>query len=191
MDQAATRTETERSMPTMMRSSDVLTPDPTIMDPAEHNVVFTSLVTSDKDIVGLVAYSIYKQNKYDWLMAFSRLQGRTPDAAEAQSYLFGESTPRRLATYRHLAEAVLDGRGPEVSGIGADPGRAYGAGPSKTLSAATIPAAASRAEPARRKVAFQLSRQAIVGLCIALGVLLILFWLLHTGAPLPPPTPPK
>ena len=63
--------------------------EPTIIDPAEHNIVFTSLVTGDQDVVGLVAYSIYKQNKYDWLMAFSRTKGRMPDESEAQSYLLG------------------------------------------------------------------------------------------------------
>ncbi len=174
MDDTTVTTRTDR-MVTMTGATGALTPDPAIVDPAEHNIVFTSLVTSDKDIVGLVAYSIYKQNKYDWLHAFSRLQGRMPDDAEAQSYLFGESTPRRLATYRHLAEAVLAGRGPDVQG--GEP------------SFVTQPSLAGprRAEPVRAKTSFQLSPRAIVGLCIALGVLLILFWLLRS-APLPPTT---
>ena len=166
------------------QDSDALTPDPTIVDPAEHNVVFTSLVTSDKDIVGLVAYSLYKQNKYDWLQAYGRLQGRMPDAAEAQSYLLGESTPRRLATYRHLAEAVLDGRGPDVAGAVPGPTRSTGGsrGPGPSAPAST---------PVRARPGVQLSPRTIAGLCIALGVLLILFWLLRSGAPMPPPTPGK
>ena len=175
MDDTAVTTRTDRTM-TLTGAGGALAPDPAIIDPAEHNIVFTSLVTSDKDIVGLVAYSIYKQNKYDWLHAFSRLQGRMPDEAEAQSYLFGESTPRRLATYRHLAEAVLAGRGPNVQS---------GDAPSTTPS---YGAAIRRSEPAPQKASFQLSPRAIVGLCIALGVLLILFWLLRSGAPLPPTT---
>ena len=175
MDDTAVTTRTDPTL-TLTGSGGALTPDPTIVDPAEHNIVFTSLVTSDKDIVGLVAYSIYKQNKYDWLHAFSRLQGRMPDEAEAQSYLFGESTPRRLATYRHLAEAVLAGRGPDVQSGGA---------PS---TAPSYGAAIRRSEPLPPKPSFQLSPRAIVGLCIALGVLLILFWLLRNGAPLPPTT---
>ena len=175
MDDTAVTTRTDRPL-TMTGVDGALTPDPAIVDPAEHNIVFTSLVTSDKDIVGLVAYSIYKQNKYDWLHAFSRLQGRMPDEAEAQSYLYGESTPRRLATYRHLAEAVLAGRGPDVQN-GEAPSRAppYAAG-------------IRRSEPVQQKGGFQLSARAIAGLCIALGVLLILFWLLRSGAPLPPTT---
>lgn len=85
-------------------------------DDHERNAVFESLVTGDEDIVGLVAYSIYKQNKHDWLVAFNKAKGREPDEAEAASYIIGESTPRRLAIYCHLAQATLDGHGPQVGG---------------------------------------------------------------------------
>ena len=82
---------------------------------SDRNEVFTSLVAGDADIVGLVAYSIYKQNKHDWLVAFNKLKSREPNEDEAYAYIVGESTPRRLATYRHLAEATLEGRGPKVN----------------------------------------------------------------------------
>ena len=82
----------------------------------ERTGVFTSLVREDGDIAGLVAYSIYKQNKLDWLQAFEAAKGRVPDEGELSSYIIGESTPRRLATYRHLAEATLAGKGPDVDG---------------------------------------------------------------------------
>ena len=89
----------------------------------ERNAVFVNLVKDDGDIAGLVAYSIYKQHKLDWLTAFEAAKRRAPNAAELASYIIGEGTPRRLATYRHLAEAVLAGNGPEVTGQPA-PGRA-------------------------------------------------------------------
>ncbi|HVB88884.1 MAG TPA: hypothetical protein VND97_01660 [Beijerinckiaceae bacterium] len=89
----------------------------------ERNSVFTSLVTGDGDVVGLVAYSVYKQNKHDWLMAFGKAKGRDPDEAEVTAYIIGESTPRRLATYRHLAHATLEGKGPDVP-VGAGGARA-------------------------------------------------------------------
>jgi hypothetical protein len=92
------------------------------LSPAEdgdRNPVFTSLVKADGDIVGLVAYSIYKQNKLDWLLAFQRAIGREPNEQENMAYIIGEATPRRLATYRHLAESTLAGSGPDVpSGTG-------------------------------------------------------------------------
>lgn len=85
----------------------------------DRNPVFSSLVKADSDIVGLVAYSIYKQNKLDWLLAFQRATGREPNEQENLAYIVGEATPRRLATYRHLAESTLAGSGPDVpSGAG-------------------------------------------------------------------------
>jgi hypothetical protein len=83
-------------------------------DDGDRNPVFSSLVTGDNDIVGLVAYSIYKQNKLDWLLAFHRATGREPNEQENVAYIVGEATPRRLATYRHLAESTLAGSGPDV-----------------------------------------------------------------------------
>jgi hypothetical protein len=93
----------------------------------DRNVVFQNLVTGDSDIVGLVAYSIYKQNKHDWLVAYWKARARSPQEGELAAYIIGESTPRRLATYRHLAEATLEGRGPDVpaGGLGEAGGRTY------------------------------------------------------------------
>jgi hypothetical protein len=93
----------------------VASPDP------ERTGVFTSLVKDDGDISGLVAYSIYKQNKLDWLQAFEAVKGRVPDDAELAAYIIGESTPRRLATYRHLADSTLAGNGPDVVGAARAP----------------------------------------------------------------------
>lgn len=84
--------------------------------PNDRTGVFGQLVTDDSDIAGLVAYSIYKQNKLDWLTAFEAQKGRAPNADELASYIIGEGTPRRIATYRHLAEATLTGNGPAVGG---------------------------------------------------------------------------
>ena len=91
---------------------------PATMEGGDRNGVFRHLVKEDADIAGLVAYSIYKQNKLDWLTAFEAAKNRAPDDAELASYIIGEGTPRRLATYRHLAEATLAGHGPDVEGGG-------------------------------------------------------------------------
>lgn len=80
------------------------------------NHVFKSLVKADDDITGLVAYSVFKQNELDWLSDFRKAKGRDPSEAETDAYILGESTTRRLATYRHLADATLSGQGPEVAG---------------------------------------------------------------------------
>jgi len=94
----------------------------------DRNPVFEQLVSGDSDIVGLVAYSIYKQHKRDWLIAFKHAKGRTPTDEESVAYIIGESTPRRLATFRHLAQATLDGRGLDVA-MGSEQGQGAAASP--------------------------------------------------------------
>jgi hypothetical protein len=74
---------------------------------AERNPIFDALVTPDDDVVGLVAYSLYKQNKRAWLDDFIKATGRAPSEAETRAYIIGESTERRLNTYRRLAAATL------------------------------------------------------------------------------------
>ena len=81
---------------------------------AERNTIFDSLVNVEGEVAGLVAYSIYKQNKRAWLHDFIKASGRPPNEAESRAYIIGESTERRLATYRHLAAATLAGQGPEA-----------------------------------------------------------------------------
>ncbi len=94
----------------------------------ERNAVFVNLVREDGDIVGLVAYSIYKQNKVDWLHAFEKSVGRGPSENELNAYIIGESTPRRLGIYRHLAGATLNGNGPDSGSDAAfEPNVSFGA----------------------------------------------------------------
>jgi hypothetical protein len=90
---------------------------------AERNPIFDSLVKVEGDVAGLVAYSIYKQNKRAWLQDFLKTTGRPPSEAESRSYIIGESTDRRLATYRHLAAATLAGQGPEAPSAMIKPAR--------------------------------------------------------------------
>ena len=82
---------------------------------AGRNRIFDALVTPDDDIAGLVAYSLYKQNKRAWLDDFIKATGRAPSDAESRAYIIGESTERRLSTYRHLAASTLAGKGSRAS----------------------------------------------------------------------------
>ena len=69
----------------------------------ERVAVFGSLVTADGDIVGLVAYSIHKQNEHDWLQAFTKANGRT-DAAEIAAF---SSANRHRGGLRPIAISPL------------------------------------------------------------------------------------
>lgn len=83
---------------------------PELEGEVERNPIFDALVgTGEEDVAGLVAYSIYKQNKRAWLDDFIKATGRAPTEAETRSYIIGESTERRLAIYRRLAASTLAG----------------------------------------------------------------------------------
>ncbi|MGO4870643.1 MAG: hypothetical protein ACLPGW_08540, partial [Roseiarcus sp.] len=89
---------------------------PELEGEVERNPIFDALVGSDEeDVAGLVAYSIYKQNKRAWLDDFVKTTGHAPNEAETRSYIIGESTERRLATYRRLASSTLAGDAPSRS----------------------------------------------------------------------------
>ena len=86
---------------------------PDLEGEVERNPIFDALVGPDEeDVTGLVAYSIYKQNKRAWLDDFVKATGRAPSDAETRSYIIGESTERRIAIYRRLATSTLAGDGP-------------------------------------------------------------------------------
>lgn len=87
--------------------------------PTDAKGIFPKLVAGDDDIVGLVAYSLYKQNKIDWMRAFETQNGRRPNDEEFAAYIIGENTPRRVSIYRFLAESTIGRSG--ASGIGRRP----------------------------------------------------------------------
>jgi hypothetical protein len=75
--------------------------------PMLRNPIFSDLVQGDEDLPGLVGYALYKLSKRDWLAAFGKIHGREPTQDEIDSYILGEHTQRRLATYRRLAEELI------------------------------------------------------------------------------------
>jgi hypothetical protein len=75
--------------------------------PAQRNPIFAELVQGEEDLPGLVGYALYKQNKRDWLASFFKTHGRDPTEDEIESYILGERTQRRLATYRRLADELI------------------------------------------------------------------------------------
>lgn len=137
---------------------------PEIQD-SGRNAVFAALVKGDSDITGLVAYSIFKQNELDWLQEFRSAKGREPTEGEADSYIIGESTPRRLATYRHLADATLTGNGPDVASGGP----------------ATPRAGALQQQPARSSGGLGMS--AIVYFILTLVLLVAVYYSARYGVP--------
>lgn len=71
------------------------------------NPMFERLVQAEDDLVGLIAYALYKQTKRDWFETFKRENKREPESSEFDSFLLGERTEKRLKTYRDQAASVL------------------------------------------------------------------------------------
>jgi hypothetical protein len=115
-------TETSASAGAPLPRAAGLSARPDLEGEVERNPIFDALVGSDgEDVAGLVAYSIYKQNKRAWLDDFVKATGRAPSDAETRAYIIGESTERRLATYRRLAASTLAGDVPSRSARRAAP----------------------------------------------------------------------
>ncbi len=142
------------------------------------NPLFGLLVRNDTDVAGLLAYGLYKQNKRDWLAALSAREARDPTEAETSAFILSESLPRRIATYRRLAEDMLaaprDG-GPDprqrlLDGLGGQP-----ANDSLRTHAAVI--AAARKPVTWRYVAFLLAMLVVMAVLFRLAA----GWLFGTG----------
>lgn len=73
---------------------------------AEYNVVYQQLVIDETDIVGQLAYCLYKQSKQKYLREFQRLNGRRPSDAELRIHVNCAELPA-LSDYRDKATQVM------------------------------------------------------------------------------------
>jgi hypothetical protein len=74
---------------------------------SQYNTVYERLVLRDDDLIGLIAYALYKQRKRAWLVDFKSQKSRAPRPDEQSSYIIGETTAARSNDYRQQAEASL------------------------------------------------------------------------------------
>jgi hypothetical protein len=82
--------------------------------PMQRNPILAEIVQGEEDLAGLIGYALYKLHKRDWLASFFKTHGRDPTEGEIESYVLGERTQRRLATYRRLAEDLIQRRAAPV-----------------------------------------------------------------------------
>lgn len=79
-----------------------------------YNTVYEKVVRRDDDLVGLIAYALYKQNKRDWLIQQRQRKGKDPTETELGAYLTAQQLDRTIQMYRDQAEAVLKDFGEQV-----------------------------------------------------------------------------
>ena len=73
---------------------------------AEYNVVYEKLVKDENDIIGQLAYCLYKQSKQQYLREFQNLNGRGPTDAELANHVHCSELPA-LNMYRDKATLVF------------------------------------------------------------------------------------
>lgn len=78
--------------------------------PRQYSRVFKQLVGAEGDLTGMVAYTLYKRQKLEWLQAFRATHnGAEPTDREiAERFTAFSSMPSQLEQYRQQAMDVLD-----------------------------------------------------------------------------------
>lgn len=71
---------------------------------------FNKLVENDADFIGMVAYTIYKKDKLDWIEQFKvRNPGSQPTYADISAgFNVASDSPAKIAAYRSMAETKLN-----------------------------------------------------------------------------------
>jgi hypothetical protein len=115
--------------------------------------VFSHLIEGENDLIGIVAYSIYKQEKRDWLMRWEATHGEPPTAGQVEAFVLANLTEGQKQRYRIAAQSVLDGYDGQFSARPVDDRIASPpASPIETGLARRIETAAERVESAAVKV---------------------------------------
>lgn len=73
----------------------------------KYNFIYEKLVTAEDDLVGLIAYGIYKKHKIEYITKFKDEKHREPTEEECHSFVIASTTETQLDSYRSQAETML------------------------------------------------------------------------------------
>jgi hypothetical protein len=73
-----------------------------------YNNVYEHLVESDDDVLGLVAYALYKQHKRDWLVSLRRGRPDAPTSDQLDAFVQANLTVGQRERLRMAARSILD-----------------------------------------------------------------------------------
>lgn len=73
----------------------------------KYNFIYEKLVRSENDLVGLVAYGIYKKHKIEFITKIKEESAREPDDVECNAFFISSTTDSQLNKYRNDAESLL------------------------------------------------------------------------------------
>lgn len=72
-----------------------------------YNWIYRELVESENDLVGAIAYSLYKRHKIEYINQCESETGNPPTNEQMAEFYRFSSSPTSLAGYRHKAEMIL------------------------------------------------------------------------------------
>jgi hypothetical protein len=71
-----------------------------------YNYIYSKLVEDPDDLLGIIAYSFYKQQKIEFIQAFKQENGRVPTTDELKTFFLTSNSPASIASYKAKAEAL-------------------------------------------------------------------------------------
>jgi len=77
------------------------------MTKASYNHIYNALVADDNDIVGKLAYSQYKRQKIEYILAFKEKHGELPNDADLAAFHDMSNNVSVLERRRQLASELL------------------------------------------------------------------------------------
>jgi len=71
-----------------------------------YNYIYKVLVEDDKDILGIIAYSLYKRQKIEFISAFKDEHGEEPEDADLECFHQISNSPLQIESYRSQATTL-------------------------------------------------------------------------------------
>lgn len=82
---------------------------------SEHNRAYEQLVSGDDDLIGLIAYSLYKKDKRDFYISWTEQHGSAPQADHVRAFSSTVLTLGQQLRYRTAARDMIDAYAKTVS----------------------------------------------------------------------------
>lgn len=137
-----------------------------------YNFIYRELVKDEADVIGVIAYSVYKRQKIEYIESIRTEHARSPDDRELASFRALTNSPTQLDSYKQ--QAITLARGFLQSAISEE---------AKTLSMRYEEE--SKQKLARFKPSFWIGvAQSVIGsagFVLLLGILVIFTWSLNQG----------
>lgn len=73
----------------------------------DKNFIYSKLVHDDDDIIGMIAYGIYKKHKIEFIESIKKAHGREPNSDEWHAFAISTNTSSQLGKYISQAETML------------------------------------------------------------------------------------